>query len=83
MATSHPCVHEQLPIPIGEVAARLECPWCEINRLRAGIQRIADGYGGDVQSLAKLLLAGDLPKLSDIHAGKESLAHHSATDSNR
>jgi hypothetical protein len=52
------CIHEQMPTPVGEVASRLECPWCEINRLRAGITRIAEGYGGDVASFAQNLLDG-------------------------
>lgn len=30
----------------------------ELDRLRAGILRIADGYGGDVTSLARNLLDG-------------------------
>lgn len=30
----------------------------EIDRLRAGLTRIAEGYGGDVQSLARNLLEG-------------------------
>lgn len=36
----------------------LEAVLIDLDHLRAGIKRIADGYGGDVQSLARNLLEG-------------------------